>query len=99
MRRKGIKYTRGQPIPCPKCGHETKETKELSMSSKSIMLLLSGKCDVRVIMVATPSHNFCDLTGHRSNNFDALRSSFICNVTFLLHFFAVNFVISVNPFT
>lgn len=37
VRRKGIKYTRGQPIPCPKCGYQTKETKDLSMSSKSIL--------------------------------------------------------------
>ena len=35
VRRKGMKYTRGQAITCPRCGHETKETKELSMSSKS----------------------------------------------------------------
>ncbi|KXJ20796.1 zinc finger protein 330 homolog [Exaiptasia diaphana] len=35
VRRKGIKYTRGQSIPCPKCGHETKETKDLSMSTRS----------------------------------------------------------------
>lgn len=35
VRRKGLKYTRGQPIPCPKCGYETKETKELSMSTRS----------------------------------------------------------------
>ncbi|KAM7442321.1 Zinc finger protein 330 [Porites harrisoni] len=35
VRRKGVKYTRGQPIPCPKCGYETKETKELSMSTRN----------------------------------------------------------------
>ena len=35
MKRKGFKYTKGQPIPCPKCSHETSETKELSMSSES----------------------------------------------------------------
>ncbi len=34
MRRKGVKYAKGEPLPCPKCGHPTKETKELSMSSK-----------------------------------------------------------------
>lgn len=33
VRRKGFKYERGQPVPCPKCGFETNETKELSMSS------------------------------------------------------------------
>lgn len=35
VRRKGVKYTRGQPIPCPKCGFETKETKDLSMSTRN----------------------------------------------------------------
>ena len=34
VKRKGVKYVRGQPIPCPKCGYQTKETKDLSMSSK-----------------------------------------------------------------
>ena len=34
VRRKGVKYLKGQPIGCPKCGHPTKETKELSMSSE-----------------------------------------------------------------
>ena len=38
MRRKGFKYTRGQPIRCPKCGHETAPTKDLSMSSKQCLL-------------------------------------------------------------
>ena len=33
VRRKGFKYERGQPVPCPKCGFETSETKDLSMSS------------------------------------------------------------------
>jgi len=35
VRRKGLKYTRGQPIPCPKCGYETRETKDLSMSTRN----------------------------------------------------------------
>ncbi len=34
VRRKGFKYEKGQPIPCPKCGFETSQTKDLSMSSK-----------------------------------------------------------------
>ena len=34
MRRKGVKYAKGEPIGCPKCGYQTKETKELSMSSE-----------------------------------------------------------------
>ena len=32
---KGVKYERNAPIPCPKCGFETNETKELSMSTKT----------------------------------------------------------------
>lgn len=35
VRRKGFKYERGQPLPCPKCGFETNETKDLSMSTRS----------------------------------------------------------------
>ena len=34
VRRKGVKYIRGDPLPCPKCGYSTKETKALSMSSE-----------------------------------------------------------------
>lgn len=34
VRRKGFKYDNKQKIPCPKCGFDTEETKELSMSSK-----------------------------------------------------------------
>ena len=30
-----MKYDRNAPIPCPKCGFETNETKELSMSTKT----------------------------------------------------------------
>ncbi|XP_066922689.1 zinc finger protein 330-like [Clytia hemisphaerica] len=32
--RKGFKYTKGQLPPCPKCGFEMKETKNLSMSTR-----------------------------------------------------------------
>ena len=34
IRRKGFKYEKNKPIPCPKCGFETSQTKDLSMSSK-----------------------------------------------------------------
>ena len=34
VRRKGVKYAKGEPIGCPKCGYPMKETKELSMSSE-----------------------------------------------------------------
>ena len=33
--RKGFKYEKNQAIPCPKCGYETKETKALSMSTRT----------------------------------------------------------------
>ena len=33
VRRKGFKYEKNKPIPCPKCGYETSQTKDLSMSS------------------------------------------------------------------
>ncbi|XP_072039355.1 zinc finger protein 330-like [Amphiura filiformis] len=32
VRRKGFKYNKGDPIPCPKCSYQTQETKDLSMS-------------------------------------------------------------------
>ena len=35
VRRKGVKYEKNQPIPCPKCGYETVETKAMSMSTKA----------------------------------------------------------------
>nr|KAG5711689.1 hypothetical protein BaRGS_016871 [Batillaria attramentaria] len=34
VRRKGVKYTKGQVIPCPKCNNDTSEVKELSMSTR-----------------------------------------------------------------
>ncbi|KAI5739493.1 hypothetical protein M8J77_019919 [Diaphorina citri] len=34
-RRKGFKYEKNKPIPCPKCGFETSQTKDLSMSTRS----------------------------------------------------------------
>ena len=39
MRRKGVKYAKGEPIGCPKCSYPTKETKDLSMSSELVMNL------------------------------------------------------------
>nr|ADD38592.1 Zinc finger protein 330 homolog [Lepeophtheirus salmonis] len=35
VRRKGIKYDKNGPLPCPKCGYETTETKGMSMSTKT----------------------------------------------------------------
>ncbi|XP_065282924.2 zinc finger protein 330 homolog [Dermacentor albipictus] len=34
VKRKGFKYERNQPMPCPKCGFETQQTKDLSMSTR-----------------------------------------------------------------
>merc|ERR1719318_695069 len=35
VRRKGVKYDKNQPMPCPKCGYETAETKAMSMSTRN----------------------------------------------------------------
>ncbi|XP_034244484.1 zinc finger protein 330 homolog [Thrips palmi] len=35
VRRKGFKYEKGKTIPCPKCGYDTSQTKDLSMSTRS----------------------------------------------------------------
>lgn len=35
VRRKGFKYDKNKAITCPKCGFETSETKDLSMSTRS----------------------------------------------------------------
>ncbi|KAL0275955.1 UNVERIFIED_CONTAM: hypothetical protein PYX00_003654 [Menopon gallinae] len=35
VRRKGFKYEKNKPLPCPKCGYETSQTKDLSMSTRS----------------------------------------------------------------
>ncbi|OWF44205.1 Zinc finger protein 330 [Mizuhopecten yessoensis] len=34
VKRKGFKYVRGQPIPCPKCNFDTQETKDMSINSE-----------------------------------------------------------------
>ncbi|XP_033124400.1 zinc finger protein 330 homolog [Anneissia japonica] len=36
IRRKGFKYEKTVAIPCPKCGYDTKETKNLCMSTRKI---------------------------------------------------------------
>ena len=38
IKRRGFKYTAGEAYPCPKCNYPTRETKDLSMSSKSSMI-------------------------------------------------------------
>lgn len=36
VRRKGFKYEKNKAIPCPKCNFDTNETKDLSMSTRSL---------------------------------------------------------------
>jgi len=45
VKRKGFKYPKGQPIPCPKCGHETGQTKDLSVSTRSYDYGRQGTAD------------------------------------------------------
>lgn len=35
VRRKGFKYEKNKSIPCPKCGYNTSQTKDLSMSTRT----------------------------------------------------------------
>jgi len=35
VKRKGFKYEKNKPIPCPKCNYDTSQTKDLSMSTRS----------------------------------------------------------------
>jgi len=35
VRRKGFKYDKNKPIPCPKCNFDTNQTKDLSMSTRT----------------------------------------------------------------
>lgn len=41
-RSKVFKQEKGKQPPCPKCGHETQETKDLSMSSKALVKIPLG---------------------------------------------------------
>lgn len=36
VKRKGFKYDKNKPIPCPKCNYETSQTKDLSMSTRTL---------------------------------------------------------------
>jgi hypothetical protein len=36
VKRKGFKYEKNKPIPCPKCNYETSQTKDLSMSTRTL---------------------------------------------------------------
>ncbi|XP_076623790.1 zinc finger protein 330 homolog Noa36 [Colletes latitarsis] len=48
VRRKGFKYEKNKPIPCPKCSFETSQTKDLSMSTRNHKFgrqNQSGTCD------------------------------------------------------
>lgn len=43
VKRKGFKYDRNQAIPCPKCNYDTQQTKDLSMSSKYLIVFYKLK--------------------------------------------------------
>lgn len=74
VRRKGFKYEKGQPIPCPKCNFDTSETKDLSMSSKLISYLFNLK----------KKHSLCkDLPVCAVNDFTLLISMH-CLICFML---------------
>ena len=36
VKRKGVKYDKNKAYPCPKCNYETSQTKDLSMSTRSL---------------------------------------------------------------
>lgn len=36
VKRKGFKYEKNKAFPCPKCNYDTSETKDLSMSTRSL---------------------------------------------------------------
>lgn len=35
VKRKGFKYEKNKPVPCPKCNYDTSQTKDLSMSTRT----------------------------------------------------------------
>jgi len=45
VRRKGFKYEKNKPIPCPKCNFDTNQTKDLSMSTRSHKFGRQGLAD------------------------------------------------------
>jgi len=49
VRRKGFKYEKNKPIPCPKCSYETSQTKDLSMSSKHLRVYYYKICYIKFI--------------------------------------------------
>ena len=62
VKRKGFKYDKNKPIPCPKCNYDTSQTKDLSMSSEFID---RNFCDlfvkfklIIVLLITARSHKF-----------------------------------------
>lgn len=45
VRRKGFKYEKNKAIPCPKCNYDTNETKDLSMSTRSLKYGRQGQAN------------------------------------------------------
>lgn len=56
IRRKGFKYEKNKAIPCPKCGYETSQTKDLSMSSK--LFNFNSFVQILLLCCLARSHKF-----------------------------------------
>lgn len=56
VRRKGFKYDKNKAIPCPKCGYDTSQTKDLSMSSK--LSFIAFTVVVLICLFLARSHKF-----------------------------------------
>nr|CAD7574903.1 unnamed protein product [Timema californicum] len=75
VRRKGFKYEKNKPIPCPKCGYETSQTKDLSMSSKYIInISFSSHTPTRTMFARTFAalHGLNELRGSSLNLVETL---------------------------
>lgn len=58
MKRKGFKYEKNKPIPCPKCNYETSQTKDLSMSSEYPVRFVSFRFHYLFHLVSARSHKY-----------------------------------------
>lgn len=66
VRRKGFKYDKNKPIPCPKCGFETSQTKDLSMSTRSHKFGRQNQSG----MYESDDESGYSCYGHQSQNYD-----------------------------
>lgn len=67
VRRKGFKYPKGQPIPCPKCGYETQETKELSVNTRKYAYGRQNKDDDDDGYYGAAGYSYGDGAGYYGN--------------------------------